>query len=121
MPAVQGLRPRHLRPRCASTSATAIPETIIEPGRGYGRQRRRDRGGGGADLQEVGRGCKVRWVYLDIGKFGGLAETMDEMIRYPIRTAFDGDDDQGALRDRRADLRLGLDVLYEKVPYPPSL
>ena len=29
----------------------------------------------------------VRWVYLDIGKFGGLAETMDESIRYPIRTA----------------------------------
>ena len=21
---------------------------------------------------------EVRWVYLDIGKFGGLAETMDE-------------------------------------------
>jgi ornithine decarboxylase len=33
----------------------------------------------------------VRWVYLDIGKFGGLAETMDESIRYPIRTAHDGD------------------------------
>ena len=24
---------------------------------------------------------------LDIGKFGGLAETMDEAIRYPIVTA----------------------------------
>ena len=24
----------------------------------------------------------MRWVYLDIGKFGGLAETMDESIRY---------------------------------------
>ena len=33
---------------------------------------------------------KVDWVYLDIGKFGGLAETMDESIRYPIRTARDG-------------------------------
>jgi len=33
----------------------------------------------------------VRWVYLDIGKFGGLAETMDESIRYPIRTPRDGD------------------------------
>ncbi len=38
----------------------------------------------------------VRWVYLDIGKFGGLAETMDESIRYPIRTPRDGDD-AGAL------------------------
>ncbi len=33
----------------------------------------------------------VRWVYLDIGKFGGLAETMDESIRYPIKTPRDGD------------------------------
>ena len=31
----------------------------------------------------------VRWVYLDIGKFGGLAETLDESIRYPIRTPRD--------------------------------
>ena len=33
-----------------------------------------------------------RWVYLDIGKFGGLAETMEEAIRYPIHTARDGDE-----------------------------
>ena len=33
----------------------------------------------------------VRWVYLDIGKFGGLAETMDKSIRYPIRTPRDGE------------------------------
>ncbi len=26
----------------------------------------------------------ARWVYLDCGKFGGLAETMDEAIQYPI-------------------------------------
>jgi ornithine decarboxylase len=31
-----------------------------------------------------------RWVFLDIGKFGGLAETMDEAIKYPIRTPWDG-------------------------------
>ncbi len=24
------------------------------------------------------------WVFLDIGKFGGLAETMDEAIQYPL-------------------------------------
>lgn len=28
-----------------------------------------------------------RWVYLDVGKFGGLAETVDEAIQYPIRAA----------------------------------
>ena len=31
-----------------------------------------------------------RWVYLDIGKFGGLAETMDEAIQYPIVDAAQG-------------------------------
>ena len=30
-----------------------------------------------------------RWVYLDCGKFGGLAETMDEAIRYRLRTPYD--------------------------------
>ena len=34
----------------------------------------------------------VRWVYLDIGKFHGLAETIDESIRYPIRTPRDRDE-----------------------------
>ena len=48
----------------------------------------------------------VRWVFLDIGKFGGLAETMDEAIRYPISTAARRRRD-GALRARRPDLRFG--------------
>src|ERR1051326_2257167 len=67
----------------------ALPETIIEPGRGMG---------GNAGLieaevvlvSEKSRSDEVRWVYLDIGKFGGLAETMDESIRYAIRTPHDG-------------------------------
>ena len=63
-----------------------IPETIIEPGRGMV-------GNAGVIKSEVVLISKkadndnVRWVYLDIGKFGGLAETMDEAIRYPIVTA----------------------------------
>ncbi|MGF1551050.1 MAG: type III PLP-dependent enzyme [Paracoccaceae bacterium] len=32
----------------------------------------------------------ARWVYLDIGKFSGLAETIDEAIRYRIETEADG-------------------------------
>ena len=32
----------------------------------------------------------ARWVYLDIGKFGGLAETIDEAIQYPLATGCDG-------------------------------
>ncbi len=27
---------------------------------------------------------RTRWVYLDVGKFGGLIETTDEAIKYPI-------------------------------------
>ena len=67
-----------------------IPETIIEPGRGMV-------GNAGVIEAEVVLVSKkseeddVRWVYLDIGKFGGLAETMDESIRYPIKTPRDGD------------------------------
>ena len=67
-----------------------IPETIIEPGRGMV-------GNAGMIEAEVVLVSKksenddVRWVYLDIGKFGGLAETMDESIRYPIRTPRDGE------------------------------
>lgn len=57
-----------------------------------------------------------RWVYLDIGKFGGLAETMDESIRYAIRTPHDGADMAPCiLAGPTCD---SADVLYEKVPYP---
>jgi ornithine decarboxylase len=57
----------------------------------HGRQCRRDQDGSRADLEEVDND-NHRWVYLDIGKFGGLAETMDEAIRYPIRHERDGDE-----------------------------
>ena len=98
----------------------AIPETIIEPGRGLV-------GNAGvieAEVVLISRKSadeEVRWVYLDIGKFGGLAETMEEAIRYPIRTPRDG--------DRKSPCIIAgptcdsADVLYEKQPYalPVSL
>ena len=91
-----------------------IPETIIEPGRGMV-------GSAGmieAEVVLVSKKAdddKVRWVYLDIGKFNGLAETMDEMIRYPIRTEQDGDDmGPCVLAGPTCD---SVDVLYEKDPY----
>jgi ornithine decarboxylase len=92
-----------------------IPETIIEPGRGMV-------GNAGVIESEVVLVSKkseeddVRWVYLDIGKFGGLAETMDESIRYPIRTLRDGDAMAPCvLAGPTCD---SADVLYEKQPYP---
>ena len=56
----------------------------------------------------------VRWVYLDIGKFSGLAETMDEAIRYPIATPHDGGPTGPCiLAGPSCD---SADVLYEKRP-----
>jgi ornithine decarboxylase len=92
----------------------ALPETIIEPGRGMV-------GNAGVIKAEVVLVSKKhandnqRWVYLDIGKFGGLAETMDEAIRYPLVTARD-DDAKGpcVVAGPTCD---SADVLYEKTPY----
>tara|TARA_R110002020_G_scaffold37830_25_gene114138 strand:- start:634 stop:1764 length:1131 start_codon:yes stop_codon:yes gene_type:complete len=92
-----------------------IPETIIEPGRGMV-------GGAGVIKTEVvlistkSAAEDTRWVYLDIGKFGGLAETMEEAIRYPIRTGRDGDQATPCIiAGPTCD---SADVLYEKTPYP---
>ncbi len=57
----------------------------------------------------------VRWVYLDIGKFGGLAETMDEAIRYRVTTHRDGGETGPVvLAGPTCD---GEDVLYDKAGY----
>lgn len=93
-----------------------MPETIIEPGRGMV-------GNAGILQAEVvlisrksSRLDELRWVYLDIGKFGGLAETMGEAIRYPIRTPRDGAElAPCVLAGPTCD---SADVLYEHTPYP---
>jgi ornithine decarboxylase len=55
-----------------------------------------------------------RWVYLDIGMFSGLAETMGEAIRYRIQTPHDGGE-MGAciLAGPSCD---SADILYEQRP-----
>ena len=92
-----------------------VPDTLIlEPGRGLV-------GEAGVVHSEVvliskkSAGDDKRWVYLDIGKFGGLAETMDEMIQYQIVTPYEG----GAmgpvvLAGPTCD---SVDVMYEKADY----
>lgn len=56
-----------------------------------------------------------RWVYLDIGRFGGLAETEGELVRYPIRTAHDdGPRSPVVLAGPTCD---SADVLYRRHPY----
>jgi ornithine decarboxylase len=62
-----------------------LPEVIVEPGRSLV-------GDAGIIQSEVvlisekGSADGRRWVYLDVGKFNGLAETMDESIKYRITT-----------------------------------
>ena len=92
-----------------------LPKTIIEPGRGMV-------GNAGVIKSEVilvskkSEDDKHRWVFLDIGKFGGLAETMDEAIRYPIRTERDEDEmEPCVLAGPTCD---SADVMYEKNMYP---
>jgi ornithine decarboxylase len=55
-----------------------------------------------------------RWVYLDIGKFSGLAETMEEAIRYQFVTPRDGEAmGPCIMAGPSCD---SADVLYEKRP-----
>lgn len=64
-----------------------LPAMIAEPGRYIA-------GDAGIIQTEViliankSRSGDRRWVYLDIGRFGGLPETMDEAIQYRIRTPY---------------------------------
>ena len=67
----------------------ALPEMVVEPGRFIVG----DAGVLSSEVVLVSRKEKndpVRWVYLDIGRFGGLAETEGEAIKYAFRTPHDG-------------------------------
>ncbi|GAB3590939.1 type III PLP-dependent enzyme [Acetobacter peroxydans] len=92
----------------------AMPDMLVEPGRFIV-------GEAGVVHTEVvlvsarGRTDGLRWVYLDIGRFGGLAETENESIRYAIRTGRDGaPSGPVALAGPTCD---GADILYEKTRY----
>ncbi len=93
-----------------------VPQVIIEPGRYIV-------GNAGiieAEVVLVARkheGDEQRWVYLDIGIFSGLAECMNEAIKYPI--TIPGKENQSELgpvilAGPSCD---SVDVLYEKAAY----
>lgn len=88
-------------------------EVMAEPGRGLVAEA----GHIAAEVLLVSRKAGTdlhRWVYLDIGKFSGLAETMDEAIRYNIDTPHDGGETGPCiLAGPSCD---SADVLYEKRP-----
>ncbi|MBR9843532.1 MAG: type III PLP-dependent enzyme [Rhodobacteraceae bacterium] len=90
-----------------------VSEVMAEPGRGMVASA----GAIAAEVLLVSRksDCDLhRWVYLDIGKFSGLAETMDEAIRYQFQTAKDFEPAGPCiLAGPSCD---SADVLYEKQP-----
>jgi ornithine decarboxylase len=90
------------------------PEVIVEPGRGVV-------GDAGVIQAEIvlvsqkGGDDDRRWVYLDAGKFHGLAETMDEAIKYRLLTSRDGGETSPVvLAGPTCD---SADILYEKTDY----
>ncbi len=92
----------------------ALPEMLIEPGRSVVG----DAGVIAAEVVLVSRKDPtdpVRWVYLDIGRFGGLAETEGEAIKYRFTTAHDGGETGPvAIAGPTCD---GADILYERSNY----
>ena len=60
-------------------------------------------------------GAKRRWIYLDVGTYGGLAETMNEAIQYPLRTLRD-DSEKGPVIIAGPSCD-GADVLYRNSGY----
>ena len=91
-----------------------LPEMVIEPGRFVVG----DAGVVSAEVVLVSQRDKadpLRWVYLDIGRFGGLAETEGEAIKYRIVTPHDGTPaGPVSIAGPTCD---GADILYEKSNY----
>jgi ornithine decarboxylase len=90
-----------------------LPEIIIEPGRSMA-------GDCGVIVTEIVNIAKksthdlYHWVFFDIGKFGGLIETLDEAIKYPIYFEKTGPTLDIILAGPTCD---SMDILYEKTPY----
>lgn len=90
-----------------------MPEIIVEPGRSLAAD-------SGVIVTEVvstavkSKYAPNKWVYLDIGLFGGLIETMGESIKYPIYTEREGDATDVILAGPTCD---SMDILYEDHKY----
>jgi ornithine decarboxylase len=93
-----------------------LPEIIVEPGRSIV-------GDAGVIHSEVvlisrkAANDEKRWVYLDVGKFNGLAETMDEAIKYRIKTPYEGAGVQNGPVVIAGPTCDSADILYEKARY----
>ncbi len=92
---------------------TDIPKIMIEPGRSLVAD-------AGVIISEIimtshkSEFSPFKWVYLDIGMFGGMIETMDELIKYPIYSEKEGAAMEVILAGPTCD---SMDVLYENYKY----
>jgi ornithine decarboxylase len=88
-------------------------DIIIEPGRSMA-------GNAGVIVAEIVNIAKKSvherypWVFLDVGKFGGLIETLDEAIKYPIYFEGAGKAQEIIIAGPTCD---SMDILYEKWTY----
>ncbi|MDD3524017.1 MAG: type III PLP-dependent enzyme [Candidatus Cloacimonetes bacterium] len=90
-----------------------MPRIILEPGRSLVA----DAGVIVSEVVNISRKSKnnmYQWVYLDIGKFGGLIETIDESIKFPIYFERQGKADEIILAGPTCD---SMDILYENYKY----
>ena len=96
-----------------SAFGSAQPTLMLEPGRSLAAE-------AGVLQTEVvliakkSRTDETRWVYLDVGKFGGLAETHEESIKYRVRTTRTGPAGPVILAGPTCD---SADILYERSGY----
>jgi ornithine decarboxylase len=92
---------------------SGLPHIYVEPGRSL----TADAGVLVSEVVLVSKKSKnnlYRWVYLDVGMFGGLIETMDEAIKYPIYFDKSGDAEEVILAGPTCD---SMDILYENFKY----
>lgn len=75
-----------IRTALEASFGSDLPRTLVEPGRGIVG----DAGTVVTSVVEVIDRGGTRWVFLDCGVFTGLVETLEEAIRYPLRTTRDG-------------------------------
>lgn len=92
----------------------SVPDLMIEPGRAIAASA----GVLQAEVVLVSKkrvDAERRWVYLDVGLFGGLAETLGEAIKYDIKTQRDGQPSGPvAIAGPTCD---SADILYEHTVY----
>lgn len=90
-----------------------IPQVIIEPGRSLVAES----GIIVSEIINVASKSKTsfdRWAFTDIGKFGGLMETLGEAIKYPIYTEKEGEPEKVIIAGPTCD---SMDTIYEEHLY----